>query len=192
MPIIDWLLADLFPLIPKNGEFVNEGLLPAKTDGLAKAIIASVNAYPQSNVIFVHRDADNAGLNSRIDQVQSAIKEAQITYTSAIPVVPVRMTEAWLMVSETALRIASNNPNGKIKLGFPSIKQLEKLAKPKQKIEELIRNASELSGRRLRSLRVNQCKHRIPFYYEIDDFQSLRRLNSFREFESSVRKAIRP
>ena len=54
----------------------------------------------QPHVVFVHRDADNAGADDRLKEIQVAANQASIdTATDApvIPVIPVKETEAWIL-----------------------------------------------------------------------------------------------
>jgi hypothetical protein len=94
------------------------------------------------------------------------------------------MTEAWLLIDETAIRTAARNPNGKIKLGIPAIKKLENLPDPKDVLHELLRQASEAQGRDLKKFRVHAMVHRLAEL--IEDYSSLRQLSAFQQFESDL------
>ena len=76
-------------------------------------------------------------------------------------VVPVRMQEAWLLIDEAALRRAAGNPNGTQPLAMPDVQRLEELTDPKQLISELLRQASELQGRRLERFNWRSSVHRV-------------------------------
>jgi hypothetical protein len=94
-----------------------------------------------------------------------------------LKVLPMRMTETWLLIDENALRHAVGNPNGKTKIALPPIKTLEKIPDPKGVLEELLKKASELRGRRLQHLNTRQCIQLIPKY--ITDFSPLLKLPAF-------------
>ena len=52
------------------------------------------------DLIFVHRDADNAGLKARVAEIARAVESTQDTFSiPVIPVVPVTMTETWALAS---------------------------------------------------------------------------------------------
>ena len=51
--------------------------------------------------VVVHRDADQRDAGPRIAEVEDALRE---TGLAGCPVVPVQMTEAWLLVDESAIR----------------------------------------------------------------------------------------
>ena len=94
------------------------------------------------------------------------------------------MTEAWLLISEPALRSAALNPNGKVPLQMPSLQALESLPDPKQILHDLLRQASELNGRRLKNFRTNLRLRDIP--PNIKDFTPLRQLSSFQALEADL------
>ena len=58
----------------------------------------------QPHVVFVHRDADNAGADDRLKEIQDAATQAStdakddaITDVPVIPVIPIKETEAWIL-----------------------------------------------------------------------------------------------
>jgi hypothetical protein len=98
------------------------------------------------------------------------------------------MTEAWLMIDLTAIRLAVGNPNGSIPLNLPALNRLERIVDPKQQLESLLRAASELKGRRLESLNTRQAIHLVADH--IKDFNPLRRLTSFRSFLNQLEQLV--
>ncbi|WP_143222784.1 hypothetical protein [Actinomyces oris] len=52
------------------------------------------------DLIFIHRDADNAGLKARINEIGNAVGAIEFTHpVPVVPVVPVTMTETWALAS---------------------------------------------------------------------------------------------
>ncbi len=97
------------------------------------------------------------------------------------------MTEAWLLFDESAIRLASGNPNGKVPLKIPHISRLEDQPDPKQLLHELLTAASELSGRRRKSFDPKAGTRSIARL--LDDFSPLRKLSAFRrKLESDVKQ----
>jgi len=94
------------------------------------------------------------------------------------------MTEAWLLLSESAIRYAAENRNGTVPLDLPSLSRLESLPDPKEVLYELLRVASEKRGRRLKEFKPQRYVHRIA--QVIDDFSPLRKLSSFLALESDL------
>lgn len=103
-------------------------------------------------------------------------------------VVPVRMQEAWFLFDEAAIRTAAGNPNGRGALDLPSLKDVERLPDPKARLEDLMREASGLSGQRRRRVRVARYSYRIPEL--IEDFSPLRLLPAFQRLEASIVEVI--
>jgi hypothetical protein len=98
------------------------------------------------------------------------------------------MTEAWLLIDETAIRRASDNPNGKVKLNVPPISSLEDKPDPKQLLHDLLITASELTGRRRKSFNPQEKVRLVARHLE--DFSPLRRLSAFRDLETEVQQLI--
>ncbi len=115
-----------------------------------------------------------------------------MTWSCFVPVVPVRMTEAWLLIDEGAIRRAASNPNGTQELELPAIARLEDLSDPKTALHDMLLKASEKRGRRLDQFRkrIPSAVHRVAEL--ITDFRPLRQLDAFRAFEAAlVRQAGR-
>jgi hypothetical protein len=103
-------------------------------------------------------------------------------------VVPVRMTEAWFLFDESAIRRAAGNPGGRSTLPLPPLSKTEALPDPKQTLHELLRAATELPLRRLKRFSTIQASRRLAEL--IDDFSPLRHLPAFATLESEVRAII--
>jgi hypothetical protein len=184
--IIDWLLGELGVEVT-NPRWADLRRLPQPVSGLTARIQATLELYPGGNILFVHRDAENQGVEARMREIEQAIEEA--TGSVAVPpyvcVVPVRMTEAWLFSDEKAIRKASGNSNGKVKLDIPRAKELETLPDPKERLFTLLKIASELKGRRLRDFGEAARRRRVAELTE--DFAALRNLKAFQNFESQLK-----
>jgi hypothetical protein len=98
------------------------------------------------------------------------------------------MLEAWLLFDELAIRRASGNPSGTMRLDLPPFRAVETVANPKAMLHGILRDASGLHGRRLKSFNPNTVVCRIPDY--IEDFQPLRALSAFERFEDEVKAAV--
>ncbi len=142
-------------------------------------LVTELQAEYRPNLLFVHRDAEKQSLQTRVLEIPSD--------GPVVPVIPVRMTEAWLLIDANAIRKAAGNPNGKVHLDLPPIGRLEQLPDPKKTLKELLEIASELSGRRLAQLDRASAAQRVADY--IDDFSELRRLPAFKFFETELGRA---
>ena len=109
--IIDWLLGSLPNASPPAiaAQFADPRLLPNRPSTLSGRMLQAVECYPCS-ILFVHRDAEREPFENRMREIELAADEAKIRHR--VPVIPVRMTEAWLLLEIGAIRTAADNPNG--------------------------------------------------------------------------------
>ena len=154
--------------------------IPRRPPGgpLHAAVQAVRNDY-KPDLLFVHRDAEAMPHASRKSEIP--------TGPGLVAVVPVRMTEAWLLIDERAIRRASGNPNGSVPLDIPRASKLDALSDPKKRLVELLVTASEHRGRRLDRFKRADAVQLVANY--IEDFSSLRALDAFVELERDLRAA---
>ena len=149
----------------------------------------ALDAYP-CDLLFVHRDAEKEGLLARVQQVEAAAVSAGVEQ-QLIPVVPVRMTEAWLLVDEAAIRAAARKPHGIAALGLPHSARIESLPDPKEVLFTALRAASELTGRRLSKFQPEAQRHRIADHMGSASAERLRKLPSFAELEARLQAVFK-
>lgn len=128
------------------------------------------------DLLFVHRDAEAQPWATRRAEVP--------THAQVVPVIPVRMTEAWLLIDEHALRRAAGNPHGTAPLELPRLRTLESLADPKAALRECLERASGLKGRRLSQFDRVAARRRVA--EEIEDYAALRGLAAYGEVERAL------
>ncbi len=104
---------------------------------------------------------------------------------------PVRMTEAWRLIDEAAIRRASGNPSGQVSLAMPRLRELEEVANPKSVLQDLLVDSSQFTGRRREKFKRDLANHVKRVADLISDFAQLRQLSAFRDFENDTRSAIR-
>jgi len=136
-------------------------------------------------LLFVHRDAEGHPPEDRRTEIAALLRTVQIR---AVPVIPIRMTEAWLLFDESAIRSAAGNPNGTQDLGLPRIDRLEDLPDPKTVLHQALTTASGLNARRRGTFPVHQRVHRIADY--LDDYSRLDALSAFRSLQEAIRAAL--
>jgi hypothetical protein len=188
IPIFEWLLRTHCGSFGIN--VVHADLLRCREvpRGLQKKIEFALEAYP-CNSLFVHRDAERDSPELRRQEIQKAVESLGAKMCNPhVCVVPVRMTEVWLLFDKAAIRRASGNPNGKVQLTVPPLSSLEDKPDPKQMLHELLITASELSGRRRKSFDPRSRVRLIA--RSLDDFSPLRQLSAFRELESDVQRLV--
>lgn len=188
IPVLKWLLIESGICVPIQGEYGDLRFLAQRPRKLEERIRTCVDLYP-SDILFVHRDAESLGFNQRRTEIERAWRSANTTgVRHCVPVVPVRMQEAWFLCDEAAIRWAAGNPNGKIPLDLPATAMLERLPDPKQCLFNLFRHASGLPARRLGRFNPEQRLHRLAS--RIESFAPLRSLAAFQSLEAEIRGLV--
>ena len=187
VPVLDWVFRAHLPpaTMLAQAQVADLGRLhaPPPLADLSGRIRVATEVYPCS-VLFVHRDAEQAdGYERRRAEVEEAIAAADID-TLCIPVIPVRMMEAWFLFDEPALRRAAGNPNGSVALDLPVASHHERVH-AKDALAAQLRRAAALTGRRARQFRAADAVQRLANL--VDDFSALRHFSSFRDLERDVR-----
>jgi hypothetical protein len=164
--------------------------LAETSESSEERIRTSLELFP-CKLLFVHRDAEQEPLETRREEIRNAFSQAIAGIDpepSTVCVVPVRMTEAWLLSSEAAIRAAAGNPLGRDEVHLPEPSRVESLPEPKDLLYETLRSASGLTGRRKQRLRVGALTHRVAEL--TGDFAALRQLRAFVALESELGAAI--
>lgn len=112
LPIIGWSLRQVW----RDGTFAPPVFEPRHHAPIEEKIAEIVDQY-KPHLVFVHRDAENQPYETRLKEIPNGEK--------TVPVVPVRMTEAWLLIDENALRWAAGDPNGRQPLDMPPLSRLD-------------------------------------------------------------------
>lgn len=188
IPILQWLLKENGVSIPIAAKKPDFGRYPKPPKTLPEKIAYALKEGP-CDLLFIHRDAEKQNWQLRADEIQHAVEQTQEEYPQpTLPVIPVRMTEAWLLFNEQAIRTAAGNPNGTETLELPALAKLEELPDPKSDLRDLLKTASGLHGRRLSNFRWEASIQKIPNH--ITDFSDLRRLSAFLQLEKSLYEVI--
>lgn len=153
-------------------------------DPLSSRLVAAVERYP-CDLLVVHRDAERDPADKRFAEIEQA---AEHVSCPVVPLVPVRMTEAWLLFDEKAIRLAAGNPNGTSNLSLPPISRCSSVTNPKETLWNALKTASERTGRRLKKFRPARASLRVADY--IDDFAPLRGVTEFQRFEEDLKQAM--
>ena len=183
-----WLLENNGVRRPIEGGWFNPGTLPQRPVRLADRIRAAIQLDESCDLLFVHRDGENDPdpLQKRQREILDALEHIE-PRPPHICVVPVRMTEAWFLHDPVAIRMAVNNPKGRAKLQLPPPDQIESLD-AKSRLHELLRDATEKKGRRLRSFSEGRAFQRLAEL--VEDFAPLRGLAAFRSLETELQAVI--
>ena len=182
---VEWLVREnIAPDVAIDPQWADLRAAKPKPEGLHGRIERAVELYP-CDVLFVHRDAEKDEPEKRFQEIAEACDGVRVG-SNPVPVVPVRMSEAWLLCDEKAIRKAAGNPTGEQRLDLPKLKDVEGLTDPKSTLQNVLRSASGLTGRRLRAF-----SPRARLVADnITDFVSLRRLSAFQRLESDVQRIL--
>lgn len=191
LPILEWILAERHgAALGAPGQQAELGRLPRPPKRLADRIRRSVELYP-CDLLFVHRDAEREAPERRREEIEQAASRADLTGVTLLPVVPVRMQEAWLLIDEQAIRRAADNPNGTEQLELPPLDMLERLPDPKAWLNDLLIRASGFGRRRKRRRRrfvPGRRAYRVA--EQISTFEPLLQLSAFQELDRRIGEAL--
>ena len=181
LPLIHRLMEAYCPGPFRDTDFVED--YPDVGYGLAQRVRYALAQHP-CDILFVHRDAEQ---RDSVDRREAEIKAAVASLPAPRPciaIIPVRMTKAWLLADEQAIRHAAGNPTGRASLNLPATNQIEAVD-AKERLFEALSLAKNLNNRRTSRLRPEALRHRVADH--LDDLTSLRRLPSFARFEDALR-----
>lgn len=147
--------------------------------------------YPNIDVIFVHRDADNAGILTRQQEISTAALGV-VEQDRIIPVIPVTMLESWLLADSAAIKRVAGNSGYKGNLNcIPPIRQIEGIPDPKKTLCDALCEASQTQGTRLRKFKKRFHEMRSRLAVDLDPNGPVQQLDSYRQFRDLIRNFCR-
>jgi hypothetical protein len=151
---------------------------------------AAVEKGGRYDLIIVHRDADRDGRDARLLEITNAVRKVtpDTDYTA---VIPVRMTEAWLLTDERELRQVAGNPRGTICLNLPEPARVESIPDPKRVLKETLGIASGLSGRKLDKFHDRFSQHRRQLLERLDPRGRVELVTSWRCFVTDLELGLK-
>jgi hypothetical protein len=184
IPILNWLLETLCRDAAIQPQWADLRWLRNPPKSLPERLRCALEYYP-CNFLFIHRDAEAQNPNERRSEILAALKESAVI-SPAVCVIPVRMSEAWLLLNERAIRAAAGRPTGRTQLQLPHSDRAEQFADPKEVLFQALRDASECTGRRLNNLNEPMLRYRVAEL--IDDYSILRTLSAFQQLEVELKE----
>jgi hypothetical protein len=137
------------------------------------------------DVIFLHRDADNAGHTTRETEIFEAAQQFE-KCPPVIPVVPTTMTESWLLTDEQAIRDIARAPRLRHHLHLGPVSKIEEIADAKKTLKETIALASQSTGSELRRLNARFDANRATLLSRLDPDGPVRQLPSWLRLEEDI------
>lgn len=157
---------------------------------LSEKVALGLEQSGNVDLLFVHRDSDRAGANARYTESTEAIHI--VGYRGPrVGIVPVRMTEAWLLLSESTIRNVVRKPRGRRPLNLPAPNEVERLANPKAALETALLEASEKSGRQRREVVRRFPGFRRQLIQNLPLGGSLEQVESWASFRDDTAAALR-
>lgn len=187
---LKWLLEQMAEWRPIEPHWAEPCLAGKPVASLSVRVVCAILDHP-CDLLFVHRDAEADDREVRVKEIKRAIDEFCPRVCPMVPyvsVVPIRMTEAWFLFDEAAIRRGADNPNGKSSLDLPRLSSMESLRNPKEALIDAFLKAKDLNARR--SKRVGTSKSLYLVAENITDFSPLRRLSAFQALEEELRHVV--
>lgn len=168
--------------------------LPAKKENFTDQVITSAREAEKAGVMVlcVHVDADDdtdaIAHETRIRPAFDAVTNHEETLCkNLVAVVPVQMTEAWMLADKELLKREIGTIKSDNELGLS--RKAETIANPKEVIENAIRIAFEDSTRRRRNRSLTISELYLPIGQKLS-LEKLALLPSYVKFQDAVREAF--
>jgi len=141
------------------------------------------------DVLVVHRDAEGKKPMERTAEIANAVSALSCAQPH-VPIVPVRMTEAWLLTDESTIRTVAGRPSGRQDLKLPPSRNVERINDPKEVLKAALIEASGLSGRHLDRFKQRFGEHRRQLLHRLDRNGPVCELQAWKDFVDAVDAAV--
>lgn len=180
--------AEIFPI---------QRMRPQQNGNHAQSILEVARMAHGYHLLLLHADADNdtptRALEERIlpgiDLVRQAADKNERICERCVPIIPVYMTEAWLLVDGEAFCNAVGTSRKDDELGLPSrVTAAERVADPKARVEQAFQNA--LAGypqRRRRHRHIGELYEPLGRTIRLE---RLEQLNAYQQFRNDLADAL--
>lgn len=171
-------------------------LEPTTKSNRADDILAVSQKAHGYHILFIHADADQRtkerAYNERIAPGIERIEAAHLTGKSVCrdvtPIIPVQMIEAWLLADAEALRTVLGSSLSNTELGIlTTSQQIERIANPKELIDQICRRAYASRSRRRRKCEVGELFQPLAEQIQLEQ---LRRLPAFNQFMDDLTRIL--
>ncbi len=170
-------------------EFQTEG------DSYLQKVHSLCNQLKGYHMLILHRDGTPSFDEVRQNHFNKVFQDEQFRtvefhFVPLIPVKETKETEAWMLADNQWLTEELKGLGGKPEhVNLPGPGEIESIADPKQRLEQIIREANAHRSRRQRKRMLE-----ISFLYESAGskvrIEALKALSAFQEFEHSLRQAL--
>lgn len=141
------------------------------------------------DLLFIHADGNSDQRRAREERVEPAVQKLVVELAGyggrTVAVVPVRSTEAWMLVDGEALREVFGSSFSDEGLGLPARpRDVEKLSDPRAKLRETFQATTP----RRRALRRGWDSELLAARVSL---QALRQVPAYQRFEEDLEKALK-
>lgn len=172
VPLLTWTIRQLDPEVQ---------VLSPSFQKHSRGVDDASSLLDSVQILFVHRDAEGMTYQQRLS-------EFDLTSGILVPVIPVRMTEAWLLGDATAIANAAQNPSALVEVVGTS--DVENVSNPKAMLEgKLIEASGQTTGRRRKMFQAGLVDRRVDVSNWTDDWNHLLGVPSYRSLVASLRVA---
>lgn len=174
------------------GDTADRSLYPQKIKAdLSSKIKAALDLSGKVDLIFIHRDADGAGRDARLQEIEVALRALRAPPLH-VAIIPAREMEAWLLADEPAIRRIAGDPASAHDLGLPPLKLIEARAKPKECLWEALTRCTPAQGRRLKEFKepANLSRLRARLLESLDIDGPVKQLHSWRALICDIERAV--
>lgn len=140
-------------------------------------------------LVFVHRDSDTRDPEPRYDEIRHGAEEAGWS-GPVVCVVPIQMTEAWLLTSADEIRSVAGRANGRAPLNLPNLSEIERTSDAKARLRHAYLTASETTGRRRRTAESSFSSRRTVLLDRLDINGGVSQLASFDRLRRDLATAL--
>ena len=176
VPIIEWAIHALDPEVE-----ILEPEFRKRSGSIEDYLIVYKSSVM---LIFVHRDAEKLPLEERMKEFDSVVR------SDVVAVVPVRMSEAWILFDGSAIARAAGSPSAEVPV--PKFADIEGIANPKDLLDLLLFEAAgSPTGRRGKNFKRSMAERRVSVASYIADYTPLEALSAFRQFQNSLAERYR-
>lgn len=159
-----------------------------------QCILEAARRASECNILIIHSDADHPSreraYQERFLPGYDLVQRAQGTFCkSLVPIIPVRMTEAWMLAANHDLFREILGTNAKSQeLGLVNrARQVESIQDPKQTLRQVLQRASSHSSRRHRETNL------YPLYLAMGrriDLDRLQSVPSYHQFVQDLTEVL--
>jgi Domain of unknown function (DUF4276) len=145
--------------------------------GPSDIAVSNTQSEGAYDILLVHRDGGRIS-----DRVRTTLRSLD-----AVPVVPVREMEAWLIVDPEAFAKATGHPTSRLPADLPRPREIERVPDPKQIMHNIW---ISLLGREPQGGRVGHLEEILEIVAGNVRLERLLQLRSFIEFIRDLRSAL--